>query len=146
MRQAHVKRQFDAAIHNVELALRDLSDRLEAMSGTATPRSRIRRAGRTLKKKAGSFADHVPLERASAIAVDTGRTVREHPVKTVLTAAIAGYCIWSLIQYSTSRTAAGGRARTREARTDVSSGRHTPQDEGKHGGERPDEPEGFARH
>ena len=142
MRQAQVKKQFDAAIHNVELALRDLSDRLDSMTGTRTRRSTIRRAGRTLREKAGSFADHVPLERASAIAMDTGRTVREHPVKTVLTAAIAGYCIWSLIQYSTSRTAAG---RERKASTDAS-GRPTPADELQPGAEQRDEAASLPRH
>jgi ElaB/YqjD/DUF883 family membrane-anchored ribosome-binding protein len=107
MIQAHVKKQFDAAIENVESALRDLSDRLESLSQSRRPPTAMRRAGRNLKRRATSFADHVPLERASAIAADTGRTVRQHPVTTVLTAAVAGYCIWSLIQYSTNRTAAG---------------------------------------
>jgi hypothetical protein len=115
MIQAHVKKQFDAAIGNVESALRELSDRLESLSQSRRPRSPMRRAGRNLKQRASSLAGHVPLDRASAIAADTGRTFRRHPVTTVLTAAVAGYCIWSLIQYSTSRTAnrgsriAGGR-------------------------------------
>ena len=111
MIQAHVRKQFDAAIENVESALRDLSDRLESLADSRRPRSTMRRAGRDLKRRASSFVDHVPLERASAIAAETGRTVRQHPVTTVLTAAVAGYCIWSLIQYSTNRTAAGRGSR-----------------------------------
>jgi ElaB/YqjD/DUF883 family membrane-anchored ribosome-binding protein len=116
MIQAHVKKQFDAAIENVESALRDLSDRLESLSQSRRPPTAMRRAGRNLKRRASSFADHVPLERASAIAADTGRTVRQHPVTTVLTAAVAGYCIWSLVQYSTNRTAAGRKSSNRRAR------------------------------
>lgn len=112
MIQAHVKKQFDAAIENVESALQVLSDRLESLSDSRRPRSTMRRAGRNLKRRASSFADHVPLERASEIAADTGRTVRQHPITTALTAAVAGYCIWSLIQYSTSRTAAGRGSRS----------------------------------
>lgn len=112
MIQAHVKKQFDAAIENVESALQVLSDRLESLSDSRRPRSTMRRAGRNLKRRASSFVDHVPLERASEIAADTGRTVRQHPITTALTAAVAGYCIWSLIQYSTSRTAAGRGSRT----------------------------------
>lgn len=108
MIQAHVKKQFDAAIGNVESALRELSDRLDSLSGSRRSRSPMHRAGRTLKRQASYFADHVPLERASAFAADTGRTVRRHPVTTALTAAVAGYCLWSLIQYSTSRTAGRG--------------------------------------
>lgn len=110
MIQAHVKKQFDAAIENVEYALRDLSDRLESLSDSRRPRSAMREAGRSLRRRASFFAGHVPLERASAIAADTGRTVRQHPVTTALTAAVAGYCIWSLIQYSTNRAAAGKRS------------------------------------
>lgn len=111
MIQAHMKKHLDAAIENAESALRDLSDRLESLSGSRRPRSAMRRAGRKWKRRANSIADHVPLERASAFAADTGRSVREHPVTTVLAAAVAGYCIWSLIQYSTNRTAAGRGSR-----------------------------------
>jgi ElaB/YqjD/DUF883 family membrane-anchored ribosome-binding protein len=106
MRQTYVKNQFDAAIRNVESALEELADRLHSRPVTASPRSSLRHAGRTLRRKAGSLADHVPFERASEMAADAGRVVRHHPVKTVVTAAIAGYCIWTLIQYSASR--AGG--------------------------------------
>lgn len=116
MIQAHVKKQFEAAIENAESALRDLSERLESLSASRRPRSTMRRAGRNLKRRASSFVDHVPLERASTFAADTGRTVRQHPVTTVLTAAVAGYAIWSLIQYSTNRTAAGRSSRHSGAR------------------------------
>lgn len=112
MRQAKVRKQFKAAIRNVESALQDLSDRLDAIPGSSgRNRSSVRRAGRTLRRTAGTVAGHVPLERASAIAADTGRTVRQHPVKTALTAAVAGYLVWTLVRYSTERTAAGKRAR-----------------------------------
>jgi ElaB/YqjD/DUF883 family membrane-anchored ribosome-binding protein len=104
MRQSDVRKQFKAAIRNAESALQDLSDRFDDLPGA---RSRIRRAGRSLRRTAGSVAEHVPFERASAIAADTGRTVRAHPVTTLMTAAIAGYCIWSLVRYATERTAPG---------------------------------------
>lgn len=105
MRQTYVKNHFDAAIRNIESALQDLTDRLDSLPGSGTPRNTLRRAGRSLRRKASSIADHVPFDRASEMAVGTGRVVRQNPVKTVLTAAIAGYCIWSLIQYSTRRPA-----------------------------------------
>jgi hypothetical protein len=69
------------------------------------------------------------------MAADTGRVVRQNPVKTLLTAAIAGYCIWSLIQYSTSRTAAGRSSRSGDAdsnrrlQEDISGGAGMPDDE-----------------
>src|SRR5690606_9645854 len=55
MIQAHVKKQFDAAIENVESALRDLSDRLESLSQSRRPPTAMRRAGRNLKRRATSF-------------------------------------------------------------------------------------------
>jgi ElaB/YqjD/DUF883 family membrane-anchored ribosome-binding protein len=135
MRQTYVKNQFDAAIRNVESALEELADRLHSRPVTASPRSSLRHAGRTLRRKAGSLADHVPFERASEMAADAGRVVRHHPVKTVVTAAIAGYCIWTLIQYSTSRAAAGRNSRLSEAernrrlQEDISRGALVPDDE-----------------
>jgi ElaB/YqjD/DUF883 family membrane-anchored ribosome-binding protein len=145
MIQAHVKKQFDAAIGNVESALRELSDRLESLSQSRRPRSPMRRAGRNLKQRASSLAGHVPLDRASAIAADTGRTFRQHPVTTVLTAAVAGYCVWSLIQYSTSRSAANRGSRIRGGREDAfgrdESGTDSPQRVVL-----PGEAQGFSRH
>jgi ElaB/YqjD/DUF883 family membrane-anchored ribosome-binding protein len=121
MRQTYAKSQFDAALRNIESALRDITDRLDSLPGSETPGSTLRRAGRNLRRKAGYIADHVPLDRASEMAADTGRVVRQNPVKTVLTAAIAGYCIWSLIQYSTShRPAAGRRSQSGDAETNRS--------------------------
>lgn len=117
MRQTYAKNQFDAALSNIESALQDISDRLDSLPGSRTPGGALRRAGRNLKRKAGSIADHVPFDRASEMAADTGRVVRQNPVKTALTAAIAGYCIWSLIQYSTSRPAAGRRPQSSDAET-----------------------------
>jgi hypothetical protein len=148
MIQAHVKKQFDAAIGNVESALRDLSERLESLPVTGRPRNSFRRAGRTLRRTAGSFADHVPLERASAIAADTGRSVRQHPVTAALTAAVAGYCIWSLIQYSASRSGAGRRFAAR--RDEQSEGRFgddaEAQDSSTQGASPDAEAAGLSRH
>lgn len=117
MRQTYAKNQFDAALRSIESTLQDITDRLDSLPGSRTPASTLRRAGRNLRRTAGSIADHVPFDRASEMAADTGRVVRQNPVKTVLTAAIAGYCIWSLIRYSTSRPAAGRHSRSSDAET-----------------------------
>ena len=117
MRQAYAKNQFDAAFRSIESALQDITDRLDSLPGSRTRRSTLRRAGRNLRRTAGSIADHVPFDRASEMAADTGRVVRQNPIKTALTAAIAGYCIWSLIRYSTSHPAAGRRSQTSDAET-----------------------------
>jgi hypothetical protein len=117
MRQTYAKNQFDAALGNIESALQDISDRLDSLRGSRTPGRSLRRAGRNLRRTASSIAGHVPFDRASEMAADTGRVVRQNPVKTALTAAIAGYCIWSLIQYSTSRPAAGRRSQSSDAET-----------------------------
>lgn len=117
MRQTYAKNQFDAALRSIESTLQDITDRLDSLPGSRTPASTLRRAGRNLRRTAGSIADHVPFDRASEMAADTGRVVRQNPVKTVLTAAIAGYCIWSLIRYSTSRPDAGRHSRSSDAET-----------------------------
>lgn len=117
MRQTYAKNQFDAALRSIESTLQDITDRLDSLPGSRTPASTLRRAGRNLRRTAGSIAGHVPFDRASEMAADTGRVVRQNPVKTVLTAAIAGYCIWSLIRYSTSRPAAGRHPRSSDAET-----------------------------
>jgi len=135
MRQTYVRNRFDTAIHNVESALQELTDRLDSLPGTGRPGSTLRHAGRTLRRTASSLADHVPFERASEMAAGTGRVVRQNPVKTLLTAAIAGYCIWSLVQYSTSRTAAGRGSgssdaeRNRRLQEDISRGAGKPDEE-----------------
>ena len=109
MRQSDVTRQFKTALRNAEAALQDLSERLDDLPGTGRRRSSLQRAGRSLRRTAGSVAEHVPLDRASAIAADTGRRVREHPVKTLLTAAIAGYCVWSLVRFATEKASERGK-------------------------------------
>jgi hypothetical protein len=135
MRQTYVKNQFEAAIRNVESALQELTDRLDSLPGQASPRTTLRHARRTLRRTAGSVADHLPFERASEMAADSARVVRQNPVKTALTAAIAGYCIWSLIRYSSSRTTAGKRLRfsdaerNRRLQEDISRGAGIPDDE-----------------
>jgi ElaB/YqjD/DUF883 family membrane-anchored ribosome-binding protein len=137
MRQSDVRKQFKAAIRSAESALQDLSDRLDDLPGTGSRHSTIRRAKRSLRRTAGAVAEHVPIERASAIAADTGRTVREHPVKTLLTAAIAGYCVWSLVRYATERPAG------RELR---GSGEHPEPDDLQPGVEAPGEATSYPRH
>jgi hypothetical protein len=141
MRQINLKDQVQAAIGNVESAVQELNDRLDMLPGRGSPGTRLRRAGRNLRRTAGSLADHVPLERASRMAADTGRTLRQHPVKTVLTAAIAGYCIWSLLEYSISRSAAGRGTRSREHDENRDSG-----DELLRSGEEADRAERYPRH
>jgi ElaB/YqjD/DUF883 family membrane-anchored ribosome-binding protein len=137
MREINLRDHVDAAIRNVESALQELNNRLDSLPGTGRPGNSLRRARRTLTRKARSLADHVPFERASDVAADTGRVVRQNPVKTVLTAAIAGYCIWSLIHYSTSRTAAGKRwasrdtERNRRLQEDISRGAGLADDESR---------------
>ncbi|MGH8168405.1 MAG: hypothetical protein ACREQ1_14280 [Woeseiaceae bacterium] len=142
MRQADVKKQFDAAIHNVEATLRDLSDRLEALPGAGKRRSPVvRRARRTLQRTAHNVADHIPFERASHLAADTRRTVTQHPVTTALTAAIAGYCIWSLIRYSNGRKNALQERRRRGNAEDRSEASEDMRRE-----RYPDDPHRSARH
>ncbi|MEX2124175.1 MAG: hypothetical protein WD795_09805 [Woeseia sp.] len=145
MRQADVKKQFDAVIHNVESALRDLSDRLEGLPDTGKYPNPVRRAGRTLKRTADNVAERIPFERASTLAVDTGRAVRQHPVTTALTAAFAGYCIWSLIRYSNGRAAAlkASRAGNRIGELDPGS---DAAEQLRPAAEDPDGPDRHARH
>jgi ElaB/YqjD/DUF883 family membrane-anchored ribosome-binding protein len=141
MRQADVKKQFDAAISNMESALQDLAERLEDFPGMGKRRSRLSRAGRSLRRTADSVTDHIPLERASAFAADTGRTVRQHPVTALLTAAVAGYVVWSVIRFSNER-AASARA-SRRHRPEASA---KPSESPQPGGEYRPEPDSHARH
>jgi ElaB/YqjD/DUF883 family membrane-anchored ribosome-binding protein len=135
MRQTYVQRRLEAPVRNARSALKELADRLDSLPGSRSRKSTLRHAGRTLRRTAGSLADHVPLERASEMAADTGRVVRQNPVKTVLTAAIAGYCIWSLIQYSNSHRAAENSSRSSDAernrrlQEDISRGADIPDEE-----------------
>jgi ElaB/YqjD/DUF883 family membrane-anchored ribosome-binding protein len=140
MRHTDVKKHLDVAIHNVESALQDLADRLEVLPDKGTRKSAVRRAGRTLKRTADTVAEHIPFERASTLAADTGRTVRQHPVKTALTAAIAGYCLWSLIRYANDRTAAEKTARAGSS-DESGEGAGQPQP-----ATYPGEPDRLARH
>lgn len=140
MRNAQLRRQFKATLRNVESALDDLSERLDMLPGGNGRRGNaIERAGRRLRHTAGTMADHVPLERASAIATETGRTLRQHPVITVATAAIAGYCVWSLIRWSNDRSHAERVGRQQD--TD-----DTVADQLRHGAEPGQEAEQYARH
>jgi hypothetical protein len=49
------------------------------------------------------MVDRFPSDRASQLVAETGRTVRQHPLRTALTAAAAGYCVWSLIRLANGR-------------------------------------------
>jgi len=140
MRQSDVRRQFKTALRNAESALQDLSDRLDDLPGSGRRKSTLQRAGRSLRRTAGSMAEHVPLDRASAIAADTGRTVREHPVKTLMTAAIAGYCVWSLVRYATEKSS----ERAQRAGNADEEGRDF--DELQPGVEAPGETQSYPRH
>jgi ElaB/YqjD/DUF883 family membrane-anchored ribosome-binding protein len=106
MRQSDVRKQFKAAVRNAESAVQDLADRFDDLQGGGS-RSAIRRARKSLRRSAGTFADRVPFDRATAFAADTGRRVREHPVRVLVTAAVAGYCVWALLRYATERNEPG---------------------------------------
>lgn len=110
MRHTDVRSQLDTAFGNVESALRHLSDRLDDVLPDNGYRRPISRAGRALRRTASQVADRVRPHHAGSLVEDTRRTVREHPVSTVLTAAAAGFLVWSLLRLSNSRNArSGGR-------------------------------------
>jgi ElaB/YqjD/DUF883 family membrane-anchored ribosome-binding protein len=104
MRHLDPRDQLDAAVSNVESALRHLSERLDdVLPGSNDLSRRVTRAKRALRRTTGSMVDHFPSDRASQLVAETGRTVREHPLRAVLTAAAAGYCVWSLIRLANGR-------------------------------------------
>ncbi|MEX2495836.1 MAG: hypothetical protein WD448_07095 [Woeseia sp.] len=105
MRQAELKRQFDAAISNVESALEDLSERLNELPGRKKRRRVFDAAGKRLRHTADKITHRLPVERASTLAANSRRTATEHPVTTALAAAVAGYCVWSLLRFANERSA-----------------------------------------
>ena len=94
----------------MESALKDLSERLEdALPGSDDLRHRVTRAKRAIRRGAGSVADHVTPPYPSLVE-ETRRTVRDHPVRVALTAAMAGYCVWSLLRLANGRASSRGNS------------------------------------
>lgn len=113
MRHSDVRSQLDTAFGNVESALKNLSDRLDDVLPDHGRRSRISRARRAVRRTASSVAGRVMPHHGSSLVEDTRRTVREHPVGTVLTAAVAGFAVWSVLRMANSRhTLTTGNGRT----------------------------------
>ncbi len=111
MRHSDVFSQLETAFGNVESALKNLSDRLD----DALPdyrRRPIKRAGQALRRTANQVAERVRPEHAGSLMEDTRRTVREHPVSTVLAAAAAGYVVWSLLRMGNTQHQRPGVGRT----------------------------------
>lgn len=105
MRHADTRRQLDDAVNHVEAALKDLSERLEDALPGSGRRRRIARAKRAVRRTAGSLTDRVSGRQVSSLVDDTRRVVSDHPVQVALTAAVAGYCVWSLIRLANGRPA-----------------------------------------
>lgn len=106
MRDKSTRRHIDTALENVESALRDLSDRLEeALPGKRRLRHRVARAEDSLRRTAHGVAGRLPRERTASLVESAERTIRMHPVKVALTAAVAGYCAWSIVRFANGRTA-----------------------------------------
>ncbi len=104
MRDKSARKQIDTAIGNVESALRDLSDRLEdVVPGRRRLRHRVARAEDRLRRTAHSVAGRLPRERTASLVESAEQTVREHPVRVALTAALAGYCAWSIWRFANGR-------------------------------------------
>lgn len=106
MKDKRARKHIDTAIGNVESALRDLSDRLEEVVPGRRRRhgSRLARAEEGLRRTARSVAGHLPRERTASLVDTAEQTVRAHPVKVALTAAVAGYCAWSIFRFANGRT------------------------------------------
>lgn len=105
MRHPETRKQLDDAVSNVESALKNLAARLDdALPGRSHRRSRVHRAERAVRRAAHSVADRVSPRHASSFLADTERTVRQHPVRVALAAAVAGYCVWSLMRMSHGRS------------------------------------------
>src|SRR5690606_6142521 len=96
MRHTDVRSQLDTAFGNVESALRNLSDRLDEVLPDYGGRRRVQRAGRALRRKAHEVAERVRPQRGGDLVEDTRRTIREHPLGTVVTAALVGGLVWAV--------------------------------------------------
>src|SRR5690606_35291795 len=89
----------------------------------------IRRAGQALRRTTNQVAERVRPEHARSPMEDTRRTVREHPVSTVLAAAAAGHVVWSVLRMGNTQPQRPGLGRTlanrfRAAHGDDSVSRH----------------------
>jgi ElaB/YqjD/DUF883 family membrane-anchored ribosome-binding protein len=105
MRRSDLRGQLDTALSNVESALRDLSDRLEDILPDDGGRRRMRRAGRALRRTAHQVVERVRPHNGGDLIEDTRRTMREHPVGTVITAALVGGLVWAVLRAGNSHHA-----------------------------------------
>lgn len=111
MRHPDTHHQLDDAVNHVESALKNLSDRLEDFLPGNRHRRRLTRARRAIGRTTNSVIEHVPGQ-ASALLADTRRGVTDHPVRTALTAILAGLCIWSLFRLVSNKSPARIEGRT----------------------------------
>jgi hypothetical protein len=112
MRHPDARSHFDAAVSNVESALKDLTDRLDDVLPGNNRRRQLSRAGRAIRRTASSVADRVTPGHRSSMVADARQAVRDHPVQVALTAALAGYCLWSLFRLGNGRPILPGNGRT----------------------------------
>ncbi|HLT89395.1 MAG TPA: hypothetical protein VKZ85_00510 [Woeseiaceae bacterium] len=111
MRNADVRSQLDSALGNVESALRNLADRLDDVLPD-TGRRPLSRAGRAIRRRASRMAERVRPHQELSLLEDTRRTVREHPMGTIVTAAVAGWLVWSVLRAANSRHEGAEEERT----------------------------------
>src|SRR5690606_9449106 len=81
----------------------NLSDRLDEVLPDYGGRRRVQRAGRALRRKAHEVAERVRPQRGGDLVEDTRRTIREHPLGTVVTAALVGGLVWAVLRAGNSR-------------------------------------------
>lgn len=111
MRHQDAQHQLQDAVNHVESALRNLSDRMEDFLPGNRHRRRLARARRAIGRRTSSVVERVPGQ-ASALLADTRRGVTDHPLRTVLTAVLAGVCVWSLFRLLSNRSPARLEGRT----------------------------------
>jgi hypothetical protein len=112
MRHTDVFSQLETAFGNVESALKNLSDRLDDALPDYGRRHPVKRAGQALRRRANEMAERVRSDHDGSLMEDTRRTVREHPVGTMLAAAAAGFVVWSLLRMGNSEHGRSGMSRT----------------------------------
>lgn len=111
MRHQEAQHQLHDAVNHVESALRNLSERMEDFLPGSRHRRRLARARRALGRRTSSVVERVPGQ-ASALLADTRRGVTDHPVRTALTAMLAGLFVWSLFRLLSNRSPARLEGRT----------------------------------